>query len=186
MIAMSTSKAPNEKTSRPIRVPRWVAFLLGLFAALVVYPFFVLVVPWAISLGSPRYGWGENVPSAWNLLGLIPVMIGIAGLIWVFSTLLALTLKLSTPVELESTTRVLLTHGPFAISRNPMFLSGLTVWLGWALFYGSTIILLLSVVLWAATNYFTVPREERALGERFGNAYRDYKRKVPRWFGKIG
>jgi protein-S-isoprenylcysteine O-methyltransferase Ste14 len=180
---MSNSEAQNKRPSRPIRVPRWVAFLLGLFVALVVYPFFVLVVPWAISLASPHYGWAENVPSAWNLLGLIPVMVGVAGLIWVFSTLLALTFKLPAPVELESTASVLLTHGPYAFSRNPMFLSGLTVWLGWALFYGSAIILLLSVVLWAATNYFTVPREERALDERFGETYRDYKRKVPRWLG---
>jgi protein-S-isoprenylcysteine O-methyltransferase Ste14 len=65
-----------------------------------------------------------------------------------------------------------------------MFLAGLTVWLGWALLYGSAVILIVALVLWAGSNYLTVPREERALEARFGEAYRDYQRRVPRWLGK--
>jgi protein-S-isoprenylcysteine O-methyltransferase Ste14 len=166
---MTASEVPNKKPSRQIRVPRWVAFLVGLFVALVVSPFMVGVLPGAISLISPRYGWTESSPATWNLLGLLPVVAGIAGLIWVFSVMLAQTFKLPAMVELEGTASVLVTHGPFAISRNPMFLSGLTVWLGWALFFGSAVILTVSVVLWAVTNYFTVPPEERALEGRFGD-----------------
>jgi protein-S-isoprenylcysteine O-methyltransferase Ste14 len=108
---------------------------------------------------------------------------GTAGLIWVFSVMLAQISKLPETVELESTSRVLVTHGPFAFSRNPMFLSGLTVWLGWALFFGSVVVLIVSVVLWTLTNCFKVPREEHALEARFGEAYRAYKARVPRWLG---
>src|SRR5262249_50412491 len=54
-------------------------------------------------------------------------------------------------------------HGPFAFSRNPMFLSGLTVLLGWALFYGSVVILMLAVLGWAMANLFKVPQEGRGL-----------------------
>jgi protein-S-isoprenylcysteine O-methyltransferase Ste14 len=162
-----------------------VAFLLGLFAALVVYPIMTIVLPVAISAMAPRYGWADGSPAIWNLFGLIPVIVGIAGLIWVFSVMLAQIFRLPARVELEETASVLMTHGPFAFSRNPMFLSGLTVWFGWALFYGSAIILLISVILWAVTNYFTIPREERALEARFGIAYLDYKMKVHRWLGKV-
>jgi protein-S-isoprenylcysteine O-methyltransferase Ste14 len=65
-----------------------------------------------------------------------------------------------------------------------MFLAGLIVWLGWALFFGSLAILIACVVLWTLTDLFTVPREERALESRFGEAYQDYKKRVPRWFGR--
>jgi len=180
---MSTTDVPNGKPSRPIRVPRWMAFLLGLFVALGVYPLMVGVLPWAISGLTPRSGWTESGPASWNLLGLILVVAGTAGLIWVFSVLLAQVFKLPEPVELEGTGSVLLTHGPFALSRNPMFLAGLSVWLGWALFFGSVVVLIVSVVLWTVTHVFTVPREERALEARFGEAYRVYKERVPRWLG---
>lgn len=182
---MTMSEGPDKKPPRRIRVPRWMAFLMGLVVAWVVYPFMVGVLPLAISSVTPHYGWSESGPAIWNLLGLIPLVVGTAGLAWVFSVMLAQTFKLPAMVELEGTASVLVTHGPFAFSRNPMFLSGLTVWLGWALFYGSAVIVLISVLLWAVTNYFTVPREERALEGRFGDTYRDYKRKVPRWLGTI-
>src|SRR5271157_4312395 len=42
-----------------------------------------------------------------------------------------------------------------------------------------------STVGWTLSNYFKVPQEERGLDARFGEAYRDYQRRVPRWLGKI-
>ena len=41
------------------------------------------VGPWAISLLSPRYGWATSGPGIWNSLGLMPIALGIAGLIWI-------------------------------------------------------------------------------------------------------
>ena len=39
--------------------------------------------------------------------------------------------------------------------------------------------------LWTLSNAFKVPQEERGLEARFGEVYRDYQRRVPRWIGKI-
>ena len=152
------------------RFSRRTGFILGLLIVSVVYPVMVVVIPWALSLLAPRLGWTEGGPATWNLLGLIPVAAGIVGLIWVFGVMFAQFPKLPETVELDegegfltATSRVLITHGPFAYSRNPMFLSGSTVWLGWALFYGSVLIGIVAVVLWALSNGLKVPQEERGL-----------------------
>ena len=82
----------------------------------------------------------------------------------------------------HGTARVLVTHGPFAISRNPMFLSGLIVLLGWALFYGSVVILIFAVLGWTMAHFLKVPHEERGLEARFGEEYLAYKACTRRWF----
>jgi protein-S-isoprenylcysteine O-methyltransferase Ste14 len=187
---MSIPNVPASKPPHRIRIARRTAFLLGLVVVLVVYPFLVGVLPWALSLLTPRYGWTEGGPAIWNLLGLVLVGIGIVGLVWVFSTMFAQFPKLPWPVELDegerpltATSRILITHGPFAFSRNPMFLSGLIVLLGWAVFYGSVAVLLFVMVGWVFANYLKVPQEERGLEARFGDVYRDYQKRVPRWLG---
>ena len=40
---------------------------------------------------------------------------------------------------LTATPRALITHGPFAYSRNPTYLAATFIWLGWAIFYGSVV-----------------------------------------------
>jgi protein-S-isoprenylcysteine O-methyltransferase Ste14 len=62
-----------------------------------------------------------------------------------------------------------------------MYLSELLLLLGWALFYGSLAVLIGFLVAAVAFQFLAVPLEERALEGRFGEAYREYKSKVPRW-----
>jgi protein-S-isoprenylcysteine O-methyltransferase Ste14 len=166
--------------------------ILGLPIVLVIYPFMVGALPWILSLLTPRFGWTEHGPSAWNFIGLLPVVAGGLGLVWVFSVMFAQLPRLPEIVELDederlltATSQVLITHGPFAYSRNPMFLSALVMLLGWAIFYGSALILILTVVGWTLSNYRKVPQEERGLEARFGESYRAYQRRVPRWIGRI-
>ena len=77
----------------------------------------------------------------------------------------------------------LLTPGPYAFTRNPMYLFELAFWFGWALFYGS-IAVFVGFLLWVGMfNFVIVPYDERDLEARFGEAYRAYKAQVPRWLG---
>jgi protein-S-isoprenylcysteine O-methyltransferase Ste14 len=188
---MSNPDFPKQASTKRVHLPLWLCAVLGAVVVTVIYPLLVIALPWALSLLTPRFGWRENGPAVWNLPGLIPVVLGIAGLIWVFGTMFAQMPKLPNGVDLEkderlwsATARVLVTHGPFALSRNPMFLSGLTVWFGWSLYYGSAVVFILSIALWALTNYITIPSEERKLEARFGDVYSDYKKNVSRWFGR--
>ena len=37
--------------------------------------------------------------------------------------------------------------------------------------------------IWTAVEFAVVPFEERRLEQRWGGAYREYRRQVPRWIG---
>lgn len=172
---MNTTENPNQEPSKRAKfLSPWLAYPL----ALIVWE----VVPWAISLLTPRYGWVENRPGNWHLLGLIPVLVGTAGLLW------GLTLhSAQSPegIEWELDRSYLLNRGPYAFSRHPMYLSELTLLFGWVIFYGSAALLITFLVWYLFFNYYAMPQEERVLEAHFGEAYREYKNKVPRWFGKV-
>ncbi len=189
---MSAPEVPASKRSHRTHISRRMLFILGVYVVAVVYPFVFGVLPWLLSLLTPRLGWTEHGPAAWNLIGLFPVVAVALGLACVLPWGFAEIRKLPPVLELDegerlltATPRVLITHGPFAYSRNPTYLAGMFIWLGWAIFYGSVVMLIWTVVGWTFFNYFKVPREERALEARFGEAYRDYRRRVPRWIGTM-
>ena len=172
---MNSSNIPDTEQPKRARVlPRYMAYPL----ALIVWE----VAPWAISLLTTRYGWVAGRPSRWNLLGLIPILVGNIGFIW------GLTLHSSESpsegMEWELDKSYLLMRGPYAISRNPMYLSELTLLFGWVVFYGSLTLVIAFAVWWIFFKFYAVPLEERTLEAHFGEAYREYKNKVPRWLGK--
>ena len=165
---MNTS--PNPTSGQPKRIPRWLAFVL--------FTIVWGVIPWLLSLLMPRYGWGASRPGPWNLLGLIPLIAGVTGSLW------TLTLHMAGSghgLEWELTKSYLLTSGPYAFSRHPMYLFELALILGWALFYGSMAVFIAALVWWAFFTFRQMPLEERVMEARFGAEYIEYKHRVPRW-----
>ncbi len=174
---MSTPEVPSSKQPKRARLPHWITpiYLTALF--LLVH----VAAPWGLSLLSTRHGWVDGGPGRWNLLALILVVAGIAGTLWMIS--LHYLASPNSFLEFRPTQR-LLTPGPYAFSRNPMYLFELAFWFGWALFYGSIAVLIGFLLWFAMFNFVIVPYEERDLEARFGEAYRQYKKVVPRWLGK--
>ena len=171
---MGTSNISNSEQPKKTKyLSPWLAVPL----ALVVWE----VLPWAISLLTPRYGWIEGRPSIWNWLGLIPVLVGTVGLIW---GVILHSIQSPKGMEWELDRSYLLRGSLYTISRNPMYLSELILLFGWMIFYGSVAVLVAFFVWFLFFNFYIVPQEERVLEAHFGESYRDYKKKVPRWFGK--
>ncbi|WP_395656984.1 methyltransferase family protein [Nocardioides sp.] len=78
-------------------------------------------------------------------------------------------------------THAMIEEGPYRLSRNPLYVGLLALYLGLALLAPTFWGLLLApaavqLVLWGA-----IRPEERFLHERFGAAYDDYARRVRRW-----
>lgn len=101
------------------------------------------------------------LPSPWNWLGLVP----------------ALGTNLNTFGEPGS----LRTEGLFRRTRNPMYLGMLIALLGLAATLGSASALAGPLVFFVLAQGYYVPVEERAMALKFGAAYDDYRRRVPRW-----
>lgn len=75
----------------------------------------------------------------------------------------------------------LVTEGPFRISRNPAYLSGVVVSLGIAMLLGSLITFVFPVALLLILDRLYIPSEEETLEKLFGDEYLEYKRGTRRW-----
>jgi len=75
-----------------------------------------------------------------------------------------------------------MTKGVYSISRNPMYFGMFLMYVGIGIACASWIFLLCAVV-WIISWHFGVPEEERILLEKYGNAYREYMNRTPRWIG---
>lgn len=135
------------------------------------------------------------VPAA--MLGLatsdIPVDVGpiryagpvlfVAGIAFLFWAIVELLVGGSTPVGAPPDE--LVTSGPYAHSRNPMFLGVLVAALGEGLFFSSVVGVGLTVVIWWLFDRVVVSWEERQNNRALGDAYDHYCEQVPRWIGPL-
>jgi protein-S-isoprenylcysteine O-methyltransferase Ste14 len=75
----------------------------------------------------------------------------------------------------------LMSAGPFALGRNPLYVGNFLIWIGFVVCSG---LLWMLPVAWAvfALQYSAIVRfEEAALVRHFGASYETYQREVPRW-----
>lgn len=79
----------------------------------------------------------------------------------------------------ESTGQSLVSSGPFSLVRNPLYVGNFFVSFGFAIFGSITWIAVLTVLMFALQYYFIVLYEESVLTKKFGEAYGEYRKKVP-------
>lgn len=125
-----------------------------------------LLVPTDLFPAGPRYAMGS-------------LMVLIAGLILVAA--LARFHRAATPVEPWKPATAIVRTGPYAWSRNPIYVAMVIASGGIAILADSLWMLALLVPTVAAIHFGVILREERHLEARFGQEYRDYKASVRRW-----
>lgn len=87
----------------------------------------------------------------------------------------------ATTVNPRGSASALVTDGPFARSRNPLYLAMALANVGVALLAGSTWMLIAAAPAVVLMDRLIIAGEERYLARRFGPAYTDYCRRVRRW-----
>lgn len=79
----------------------------------------------------------------------------------------------------DSLGQKLVDTGPFAIVRNPLYVGNFFVSVGFAVFSGKFWVIALTIILFAVQYYFVVKYEESNLTKVFGEAYHNYRSRVP-------
>jgi len=88
------------------------------------------------------------------------------------------------PTDPGHPTSKIVNTGVFAISRNPLYLASVIVFLGLALALNilwAIVMLPLSII--TCLNVLIIP-EEQYLAEKFGEEYKEYAASVHRWLGR--
>lgn len=156
----------NDHENRPSNFP-WPPFVyLAAIAAAVVVGF-LYPLPW----------FGQPLADFLFALGWLMA----AGSLTVAIQALRTLRKAGTTVRAHGAAEVLVTSGPFAISRNPIYLSSAVAMVGIGLITGNLWFLILAFVASYATQKLAIEPEEKHLFLRFGKRYRDYQKKVRRW-----
>ena len=78
-------------------------------------------------------------------------------------------------------TTEVVTRGPYRFTRNPLYLQMVLGCVGFAILLRNLWILLLTPLCAWALHIFAILPEEVYLERKFGEGYRSYKCKVPRW-----
>jgi protein-S-isoprenylcysteine O-methyltransferase Ste14 len=68
----------------------------------------------------------------------------------------------------------LVTSGPYQWIRHPLYTTGIGLFIALGLVAANWFILLCAAIAWLGIRLAVIPREERALCERFGTAYERY------------
>ena len=119
------------------------------------------------------------------IIGALLIIVGETWRLWGVATAGTVTRRRSRNVQ------TLVTHGPFAISRNPLYNGNFFIWMGFVALSGVWWFLPFAVLLFAVEYYFIVRYEEGVLESIFGEEYLAFKRRTPRWIprgasGKVG
>ncbi len=149
--------------NRPNRLP-WPPMLYGLCVVATV----LLNMLWPLGFG---LAW------SWRAIGL-----GIMGLGLGLDLLSIFTLvRHKTTFRPDQGTAHLVTTGPYAFSRNPIYLGNTIAFAGAALAFDALWLLIVLPVVTLAVQKLAIEREEKHLAAVFGGTWEAYRRKVRRW-----
>jgi protein-S-isoprenylcysteine O-methyltransferase Ste14 len=177
----------------------WNAWILTLYLPL--HPLIMLLIDKAVGTGdmfkkmwAPTYNKAESIinifgnfvlffglfiysiflplklGTAWFYVGLALCILGVV--IWTIAIVNIADIPLGEPW----------TKGLYRYSRHPMLLAGSLILIGAGIASASWVFLLFSIVYIILSAILAIA-EERSCLEKFGNAYREYTNRTPRWIG---
>ena len=75
--------------------------------------------------------------------------------------------------------------GLYRFVRNPMYVAGIVAMIGWVFWSPSLSMILTPILFFTAAHIFVTFYEEPTLKKKFGAAYEDYLKRVPRWIPRF-
>jgi protein-S-isoprenylcysteine O-methyltransferase Ste14 len=144
-------------------------------------------IPWPpiLFLSALALGWAGTaflplplarpVPVAWT--GGVIALAGLGLMAWSFIAFA----RAKANIRPDRAATHLIDTGPFAISRNPIYLSEALLLAGLGLWQGSLWHIVALTLFLPAVSLLAVRREEAHMEARFGEGWRNYAARVRRW-----
>ncbi|HEX5738685.1 MAG TPA: isoprenylcysteine carboxylmethyltransferase family protein [Hydrogenophaga sp.] len=118
------------------------------------------------------------LPRPYNWIGLLLVVVGIGMAQWHARHFRRIGTNINTFGEPGELTY----EGLFRRTRNPMYLGMMIAVVGVAVALGTVSPLVGPVAFFLLVQFWYVPVEEKAMAEKFGQRYAEYREAVPRWW----
>jgi protein-S-isoprenylcysteine O-methyltransferase Ste14 len=160
---------------------------LPLIKAIVILPGTALIyVPSVIVWFTRGTVYAAEMPGPALLPWLAGLPFAVTGMVLMVWTMRLFTLKGGggTPAPWEPI-RNFIVLGPYRYVRNPMLTGVILFLVAEAILFRSLPIFLWALFFFVLNTVYFALSEEPQLEKRFGQAYTDYKRNVPRWLPKL-
>jgi len=127
-----------------------------------------------------------QLPSPWLGRPLSDILfavgwLGVVAVIFIYVGAIRALKRAKTTLRPDRPASHLVTSGPFAVSRNPLYLANTLLMLALSFITGNLWFIPMAIIAAFATSKLAIEPEERHLESRFGKHYRDYRKKVRRW-----
>lgn len=177
VISTSFRRRAARRGGRVSRAGEGLALMLAL--RLAGLAFLLGMIAWTLE---PRwFAWASvPLPAGLRFAGIAVAFVGLGLQYWMFVSL-GHNITGTVAVRPNAT---LVTHGPYRYIRHPLYTFGGTFYLGLVL-ATANVALLAAAVLGLFFVGRRTPIEETQLIERFGDAYRDYMARTPRYFPRL-
>lgn len=141
--------------------------LIGLLAAIITWAFATVLPGLNVSFPAQKF-----------------IALGIGGtglLIDIISVMAFFKAKTTINPLTPNKTQELVVSGLYRFSRNPMYLGMLLMLIGWTIWLGTPLGIIMIFQFVVIITLLQIKPEETALEAKFGNAYLQYKTRVRRW-----
>jgi len=116
-----------------------------------------------------------NLP--FNLLGILFISCGIVLNLWTDSFFK----RYNTTVKPDEIPSMLITTGPFALTKHPMYVGMGLILVGESILLGSLVTFLIPIIFIVCIRKLFIPFEERTLKTWFPDEYKQYEQKIRWW-----
>ncbi len=151
---------------RPNVIP-WPPIVLG----------FTILVAILLSIFIPIRSYTETQLYPLSVPGFIMISVSVFIDIWALRTMF----RNKTNIRPNQGADKLVTTGPFAFSRNPIYLANTMALLGIGLAFNQPWFIITGFIQAYFIHHIAILREETHLSMKFGDEWEDYKKSVPRW-----
>jgi len=122
-----------------------------------------------------------NLPLLINTAGMILLVLGTFLHLWT-GKLLGLWGLIGLPEVYSRIKGKLVAGGPFSVVRHPTYFAHTLIFTGVFLITGAAAVAIITILDFILINLIIIPLEEKELLNRFGEKYRQYRDRVPRYF----